>query len=70
MDKTTLQEIAALWEKTNEIERKLSVFTERRHEENAERITSSEEALCDVDEVYDQRMAEVEEALCEISELL
>ena len=28
------------------------------------------EALCDVDEAYNQRMADLEEALCELSELL
>lgn len=65
-----LNEIAAIWDKLNKIERRLSDFADARHAKNAERITASEEALCDVDEVYDQRMAEVEEALCEISELL
>ena len=32
-------------------------------------VIASEEALCDVDEAYDQRVADVEEALCELSEL-
>ena len=67
MDK---KEISAIWDKLNEIERKLSKFYDERHNENADRITSSEEALCDVDEAYDSRMADVEEALCDLSEMM
>lgn len=65
-----LKEITAIWEKLNEIERKLSAFTDTRHAESTERITVSEEALCDVDEAYDQRIADIEDALCEVSEII
>ena len=30
----------------------------------------AEEALCDIDKAYDQRVSDVEEALCEISEMM
>ncbi len=33
-------------------------------------ITTQEEALCDVDSTYTERLAQVEEALCELSELV
>ena len=74
MDKDTLAEIGALWRKISEVEGKLSGFTDMRHGESVDRIDSlestSEEALCDVDEAYDQRVADVEEALCELTEML
>lgn len=52
--------------------------TEAREIEILQEITSElqsmtsdiEEALCDSDESYNQRLAEIEEALCELSELL
>ena len=74
MDKNTLNEIGALWEKINSLARSASNFTDIRHSESTEGIANleamAEEALCDVDTAYDGRVAELEEALCEISELL
>lgn len=70
MKKDTLQEIAKIWEKLNEISKKLSDFTDSRHAESVERLNISDEALCDIDEIYDGRVADMEEALCEISEML
>lgn len=70
MEKEYLHEIKAIWDKIGEIERKLSAFYDDRHAENADRIDASEEGLCDIDEAYDQRVADVEEALCEISEMM
>ena len=62
------KEIGAIWDKINELERKISKFYDEKHKRNADRINASEEALCDIDEVYDGRIADVEEALCELSE--
>ena len=36
----------------------------------SEKIALGEEALCDVDEAYDSRIADVEEALCDLSEMM
>ena len=70
MDKEILHEISVIWDKIQSIEKKLSDLTENRHAENSERIVSSEEALCDVDEAYNQRVADIEDALCEIAEIV
>lgn len=74
MDKNVLNEIAALWEKFNSLSRSASDFTDIRHSESTKGIANleamAEEALCDVDEAYNKRVADIEEALCEISELL
>ena len=48
MDKDTLQEIAKVWDKISEMERKLSNFTEKRHEEDKAGITDNSEGLFDV----------------------
>lgn len=74
MDKSTLQEIAAIWDKISGIEKKLSDFTESRHAESVESIAAleemEEEALCDIDLAYSERTADLEEALCELSEIM
>jgi len=64
------KEITALWEKIGELERKLSAFTEMRHEESSTRISDNEEALCDLDESYFTKVADIEEALCDLSETI
>ena len=65
-----LKEVSAIWDKLNEIEKKLSAFTDIRHDQNAARITDEEEALCDLDEAYSEHVAELEEALCEVTEMM
>lgn len=37
---------------------------------HAEQLTADEEALCDLDELYDSRLADIEDALCELAELM
>lgn len=48
MDRDTIQEIAKVWDKIGEMERKLSNFTEERHKEAKEGITGNSEGLFDV----------------------
>lgn len=61
-------EITALWEKMNSVEQKLGKVIDMLNDKTQIRITESEEALCDVDENFTERIDAVEEALCELSE--
>ena len=67
-DEIRRREIASLWDKINSIQQSLSEFTELLHSMSLDRIDATEEATCDLDENYAQRIADVEEALCELSE--
>lgn len=68
--KFILQEISPTKQRINDNEKKLSDFTESKTDEVKADVIASEEALCDVDEAYDQRVADIEEALCELTEML
>lgn len=69
MDKEIAKEIKEIWDKLDEISRKVSVFYDAKHEESTQGITDSQEAMCDMDETYTQRLADIEEALCELAEI-
>lgn len=62
MDKET----TALWDAINRIEKKLSDFTDMRHEQNAGLITENSEALFDVAEVVEENS----EASYDLAEVL
>lgn len=55
-----------LWDKCNEIERKLSNFTDVRHGQNSGLITENSEALFDVAEVVEENS----EASYDLAEVL
>lgn len=64
-----LNEIAKIYDKVRELTTRISKYFDRCHEESIEGITDSQEAMCDMDETYTQRLNDIEEALCEISEM-
>ena len=49
-----LKEITAIWDKINELEKKLSGFTDMRHSETVNRVSDVEEALCEISELMEE----------------
>ena len=48
------KEIAAIWDKINELEKKLSDFTDIRHAQTTNRVNDVEEALCEISELMEE----------------
>ena len=60
--------INAVSNKVNEMSKRLDNFFGIKCDENAEQITLSEIALCDMSEDIESKMNEIEVALCDLSE--
>lgn len=68
MDRQTMLEIAALKDRVNELGQRISEHYMGLHAESAEGIVESQDAILEVSEDTDSRIAEIEDALIELSE--
>lgn len=61
MNKETLQEIAAIWDKLNELNKQLSDFIDMVHGQSTEGISENSDGIIDVAELSDENSGSIVE---------
>lgn len=69
MDKNTMQEIAAIWDKLLEMDKKISDFIDSTHAVSTSGIAENSDGILDIAELSDENSSAVEELGSQIQSL-
>ena len=69
MDRDTIQEIAAIWDKLGEISKQLSDFTDMLHGQSTAGITENSDGILDIAELSDENSTSIEDMAASIADL-
>lgn len=69
MDRDTIQEIAAIWDKLGEISKQLSDFADMLHGQSTAGITENSDGILDIAELSDENSTSIEDMAASIADL-